>query len=77
MSRLQNAATSAPPFPPLSRRPLSPTFGDSVRLDDAAGAVGCTDGRVGGAGAHSGREEEFQLLDKQQEGEKNNGLNND
>lgn len=37
-----------------------------MRLDDAAGAVGCTDSRVGGAGAHCGREEELQLLDKQQ-----------
>lgn len=58
------------PPPPLP----SPTFSDSVRLDYAAGAVGCTEGCVGGTGAHRGRKEIFQLLDKQQGG-KNNRLN--
>lgn len=55
--------------------PPSSTFSDGVRLDDTAGAVGCTDGRVGGAGTNRGREEVFQLLDKQQR-ENNDRLNN-
>lgn len=82
-ARLQKAPPSptTPPHPPDSTWPLpsprfpTPTFCDGVRLDDAAGAVGCADGRVGGAGAHRGREEELQLLDTQQ-GD-NHGLNKD
>lgn len=59
---------------PSTSSPPSTTFSDGVRLDDTAGAVGCTDGRVGGAGTNRGREEEFQLLEKQREN--NDRLNN-